>query len=1127
MKDLPFPPLFHPANTSPMPKSAPVAVRLSALLLVLLLTGVKPIFAVPQHELAKPPEDPKVAGPSKEGEEAIARFKVAHGLKTKLIAAEPLLANPVAFTIDNSGKIYVCETFRLNHGVEDNRSHNYWLDDDLAAQTVADRVAYVKKHHAKTIGDYTKFDDRVKLLWDTNGDGVMDQHSIFAKHFNQIEDGVGSGVLAVGDRVLFTCIPKLWSLRDTDGDQIADERKPLLDGFGVRFAFTGHDLHGLIMGPDGRVYFSVGDRGFNVKSQEGKEFINPDSGGVFRCEPDGSGLELVAMGLRNPQELAFDDYGNLFTGDNNSDSGDRARWVYVVEGGDTGWRMYYQYLPDRGPFNREKIWHPPHAGQPAYIIPPIVNFADGPSGLAFYPGTGLPDHFKNRFFLCDFRGTPNNSGIKTFRNEADGAFFKLVDAEESVWSILATDVEFGPDGGVYVLDWVDGWGGLGKGRVYRFGDAGIDQSELTKQTSKLLREGVSKAEARELPILLGHADRRVRQLAQFELVRRGDAAALQETAAHAEQPLTRLHAIWGLSQLLRTAKPSTQDVTSISKLLTSLLSEEDAEVRCQAAWVCGDRKIEGATETLFERLPTESPRVKHFFAAALGKLGAKESVPVVLRVLADNDNADPIVRHGAIMGLVGAGADAIQAAALKHPSVAARLGAVVALRKLKSPLVAAYLADGDSLVKLEAARAVHDAAIPEAFSALAGVPLLSSDDDALVRRVLNVRFRLGDANAAESLVAYAGDAANPAAMRVEALQMLADWAKPNGRDRVLGMWRPLEPRNAEVAKNAVQRGLGSLISAPEAVRNQSVKTAVALGIKEIAPALLAIVKDEAEKGENRGSALTALAELKAPEVAALVTEAATDKSPALRVAALSLLVRSKAADAEKLVFKALTSSDRRERQAGYALLAELRTPGADQEIASAMKNLRGAPADVKVEVLEAAKARAENKAVAEAMEVWLDSLDAGDSVAKFRPALEGGDAERGKAIFFGKTDVYCVRCHKVGGTGGEVGPDLSRLAQEKTRDYLLEAIVDPNKAIAKNFESVVIHDVNGRVLTGVLKSKTADSLTIATAEGKFIEIKLADIEEQTVGKSAMPEDVSKKLSLHELRDLLEFLSTLK
>ena len=163
----------------------------------------------------------------------------------------------------------------------------------------------------------------------------------------------------------------------------------LHDGYGVHVGFLGHDLHGLRFGPDGRLYFSIGDRGFNVTTFDGKTLAVPDTGSVLRCNPDGTELEVFATGLRNPQELAFDEYGNLFTGDNNSDSGDRARWVYVVEGGDSGWRIGYQFLESpysRGPWNEERLWYPAFAGQAAYIVPPIANLADGPSGLTYDPG---------------------------------------------------------------------------------------------------------------------------------------------------------------------------------------------------------------------------------------------------------------------------------------------------------------------------------------------------------------------------------------------------------------------------------------------------------------------------------------------------------------------------------------------------------------------------------------------------------------------------------------------------------------------------------------------------------------------------------------------------------------------
>jgi quinoprotein glucose dehydrogenase len=153
----------------------------------------------------------------------------------------------------------------------------------------------------------------------------------------------------------------------------------------------------------------------------------------------------------------------------------------------------------------------------------------------------------------------------------------------------------------------------------------------------------------------------------------------------------------------------------------------------------------------------------------------------------------------------------------------------------------------------------------------------------------------------------------------------------------------------------------------------------------------------------------------------------------------------------------------------------------------------------------------------------IESADA----ASYRLCLVGGDEARGKDIFFEKIAVSCVRCHKIGDNGGDVGPDLSKTGREKTREYLLEALVEPNKAIAKGFETVVVTLDDGREHVGIVKAETDDELVLVTADVKTITVDKKTIEERTTGPSAMPNDLVKHLTLRELRDLIEFLANQK
>ena len=397
----------------------------------------------------------------------------------------------------------------------------------------------------------------------------------------------------------------------------------------------------------------------------------PDTGSVLRCNPDGTELEVFATGLRNPQELAFDEYGNLFTGDNNSDSGDKARWVYVVEGGDSGWRIGYQFIAgpvSRGPWNEEKLWHPASGRQAAYIVPPIANLADGPSGLTYDPGVSLlPDRYKDHFFLVDFRGASGQSGIRTFAVKPKGASFELVDSQQFVWCMLATDVDFGPDGALYFSDWVEGWDKPNKGRIYRVLDPARRDDPAVREVKRWLAEGMEKRSSRRARHAAG--SRRHAGSAGGP-VRAGTPgiegrgpwhegnptdrprAILVQVAAKSGTTLARIHAIWGLEPDCPRASGKS-GASGLWPALEPLLGDRDPEVRAQAAKVLGESREVSALDKLVGLLKDQSPRVRFFAALALGKLGRNEAVGPLLEMLRDNADKDPYLRHAGVMGMVG------------------------------------------------------------------------------------------------------------------------------------------------------------------------------------------------------------------------------------------------------------------------------------------------------------------------------------------------------------------------------------------------------------------------------------------------------------------------------------------
>ena len=1102
------------------------AIRIAASLVLLVMISQ----ACPAVEFEQPePLEPNIAAASDDANDALNGIRIPGGWEIDLVAAEPEVANIVAFDIDHQGRIFVCETFRQTRGVTDNRAHDdVWLLADLASQTVQDRIDY----HKRLLGDaaitYAQHDDRIRRLEDTDGDGRMDKSTIFTSGYNRIEEGTGASVLVRGSDIYYTNIPKLWKLVDQDDDGVADEKIVLSDGYGVRVAFRGHDLHGLLIGPDGMLYFSIGDRGYHITTEDGKILANSESGAVFRCELDGTGLEVVATGLRNPQELAFNDEGDLFSVDNNSDSGDQARIVQILEGGDSGWRMHYQYLPDRGPFNRERIWEPLHEEQPAYIVPPIANFTDGPSGLVFYPGTGFGDQLKDQFLICDFRGGPSNSGIRSFKLAADGAYYKLAEDSDPVWTVLATDVAFGPDGAMYVSDWVDGWDGLGKGRLYRVRDPKENDSDIVREVQERLSSDWSAMSEDDLASLLPHADRRLRLEAQWELAGRGDHDALLKVAADSSaSPLARLHAVWGAGQVARQNGEGKRRSAIVDALLP-LLSESDVRLRGAVARLVGKYGTLNAAPKLVALLSDSSPRLVYAATMALAKLKSDTAFDLVVRQLQRSNNEDPALRHAGIMYLASAIPAEKIAKLTVSPSVAVRRAAVVALRRIKSDLIADFLNDSEPLVVLEAARAIHDLPLPIAMPALAAMIDKPMSQPELTRRVINANYRLGKQAGADALARYAAEISAPEDMRMEALDSLANWYQPDPRDRVLNCYRPLTTRLEDEAAKGLEPQLTSLMSGKDAVREKAISIAASLGIKKITPFLIERVSAKTSSPSERANALSSLAKLDATKALEIARGVKLIPANELVLASLDVMARHDREGSLDVFLEATESRDSKVRGLGWDILASLDNPIADARIIDGVQQyLDGTlPADVHLNVLEAAKDRVP-ETVKQSLATHQKEVAQKDPLAAWLASLEGGDVARGGKLFSGKTELSCVRCHKVDRAGGEVGPNLTIIGKTKDRRYLLEAIVIPDASIAKGYETAVIANDAGEVYTGIVKTEDEDTVVLIQSDGSEVRIYADEIIARKKGNSSMPSDLTKYMSARELRDLVAYLASLQ
>jgi quinoprotein glucose dehydrogenase len=1073
---------------------------------------------------------PKVAPASAEAADAIRRMKLAPGLKIDLWAAEPMLANPVAFTIDERGRIFVAETYRYRSSTLDIRDYMQILEDELANRNQDDFLAMIQRRFdAASVQELGVESEILRLVEDRNHDGVADFSTIYADGFNSPLDGIASGALARRGQVWFTNIPSLWKFT---GETKAETRTELSRGYGLRFNFTGHDLHGLAWGPDGKIYFSVGDRAAHATGPDGSVADTPDAGAVFRMNPDGTRLEIVARGLRNPQSLAFTENGDLFTGDNDSDQGDEERLVHVVENGDSGWRIGYQYAPlgRGGPWNTEKLWLPRTPEQPAYLLAPILNVEDGPSGLDYYPGTGLNPSYAGTFFITHFTGSIARAGIFTYKVKPKGASYLPAAAGEFLTNALPTDAKFGPDGRLYLTDWGDGWLQSSRGRVYAISDPTQANNPLIKETQQLLGGNWTARSNAELARLLGHADWRVRLEAQYTLAERG--AASQKTLAGVAadtraNPLARRHALWGLGQL---AESFPEALASARRLL----KDRDPEVRAQSAKLLGDHGATDMAEALVAALRDPENRVKFFAAQSLGKLKYAPATPALLDALRANADQDEYLRHALVMGLVGGNHFTALQAAATDTSRSVRLGVILALRRLGSPAVQQFLNDADPYLAREAAIAINDAPITAAYPAVAALLDRSTANESIALRAINAHFRLGGPDNAAALAKFAARAGVPDKLRIEALDQLGNWENPPARDRLVGIYRPLAQRSRDpaVARDALAPVAAALLdpATPAQVQTAALAVVEKYRVTTASAALIAVVGSNQQTLSNRIAALNTLDKINDSRLAEAVRLATAATEPRLRLAALPIIGRLDPARAVDALGAALATGTVEEQKLAFEILGSLETPAAEALLDAQLRLLadgKVAPA-AQLELVEAAgkKSGAETKRLLAERAAALAARP--EPLAAYAASLSGGDAARGKKVFETQPLMACIRCHRVGTeSGSEVGPNLANIGQRQTREQLLESIIKPNARYALGFEPVLLTRRSGGSLAGTVTAETDTVLTVRDPDGKAVEVPKTDIANRGSAPSAMPEIYAAALSPGDLRDLVEYLASLR
>jgi putative heme-binding domain-containing protein len=724
-----------------------------------------------------------------------------------------------------------------------------------------------------------------------------------------------------------------------------------------------------------------------------------------------------------------------------------------------------------------RILHGLNPGSPKYC------------GLEIVSGRHLPDDWQGNLITNDFRANrvcrfvvaPSGSGY-TARLMPD-----LIRATHPAFRPV--DVKMGPDGAIYIADWYNPI--IQHGEVdFRDPRRDVTHGRIWRVTAKgrplVARPRLVDASVPELLKQLEAPEGWTRHFARRVLAERGAKAVVPALQTWVKElgsdPATephRLEALWTF-QTLDVAEPG---------LLHALLAARDARVRAAAVRVAGawQTRLPDRLELLAARVADEHPQVRLEAVRALGRIPSVHSAELALEAL--DRPVDEYIDYGlwlTLRELQDQWIPALQAGRFRYGNNVRRL--TFALQAVGSERVLAPLV---GLVRSGKIPAENEEGV---LTLLAGV---------------------GGPNEL-SLVLERGASATTPARQARLLAALEESARQRG----------FEPAGS-------LKGLLPLLkSADESVRLGALRLAGLYKLEEARPTLAELARESKARSELRQAAFEGLANLGGRESRDLLDElAGKGETPQVRRLALLALVSLDLPGAARRA-RAVLAESRTGEGASEVFEAFLQRKGGANLLAKALEG-QSLPADVaRVGVRTVRTSGREAGRLTETLTKAgkltfgvrvLSEKELKEMVAE---AARLGDAARGERVYR-RSDQLCLRCHAIGGAGGQVGPDLSSIGASAPVDYLIESLLQPSKAIKENYHALLVTTNRGQQYTGIKVRETPTALILRTDQDKEVAIPKKDIEEQTPSKvSLMPEGLTDTLTRQELLDLVRFLSEL-